>query len=314
MMFAMAVLDLPISATDGKAVYKDRTMTYTAAGPTIALHQQVRGVNLEEGNTKILISENFYQQNDRYRFEEGVRYDNFVTKGFIPHTLYGSQVVVSNTTSTPQSVELLIQIPQGSIACKGSQATRTIKYDLAGYSTKTFEYTFYFPAAGDFTHYPAHVSAAGKALAVADGIEFKVVDEQADVDESSWNFVSQNGEDDQVIEFLERENVRRLNLDKIAFRMSDKKFYDRAIATLRKRFVYSPVLWAYAIKHDDVETIRDFMTYANSVSANLGLVFDSEIVTIDPVQRNWYQHREYWPLVNARTNQLGAQRLSLIHI
>ena len=308
MMFAMAVLDLPISAADGKAVYKDRTMTYTAAGPTIALHQQVRGVNLEEGNTKILISENFYQQNDRYRFEEGVRYDNFVTKDFIPHTLYGSQVVVSNTTSTPQSVELLIQIPQGSIACKGSQATRTIKYDLAGYSTKTFEYTFYFPATGDFTHYPAHVSAAGKALAVADGIEFKVVDEQADVDESSWNFVSQNGDDDQVIEFLERENVRRLNLDKIAFRMADKKFYDRAIATLRKRFVYSPVLWAYAIKHDDVETIRDFMTYANSISSNLGLVFDSELVTIDPVQRNWYQHREYWPLVNARTNQLGAQR------
>ena len=57
MMFAMAVLDLPLTATDGKAVYKDRTMTYTAAGPTIALHQQVRGVNLEEGNTKILISE-----------------------------------------------------------------------------------------------------------------------------------------------------------------------------------------------------------------------------------------------------------------
>ena len=158
-MFALAVLDLPISAADGKAVYKDRTMTYTAAGPTIALHQQVRGVKLEEGNTKILISENFYGQNNRYRFEEGVRYDNFVTKDFIPHTLYGSQVVVSNTTSTPQSVELLIQIPQGSIACKGSQATRTIKYDLAGYSTKTFEYTFYFPAAGDFTHYPAHVSA-----------------------------------------------------------------------------------------------------------------------------------------------------------
>ena len=111
-----------------------------------------------------------------------------------------------------------------------------------------------------------------------------------------------------MIEFLERENVQRLDLNKIAFRMANKKFYDRAIATLRKRFVYSPVLWAYAIKHDDVETIRDFMTYANSISGNLGLVFDSELVTIDPVQRNWYQHREYWPLVNARTNQLGAQR------
>lgn len=308
MMFALAVLDLPISAKEGKTEYEDRSMTYTAAGPTIALHQQVRGVKLEEGNTKILISENFYQQNDRYRYEEGVRYDNFISKGFIPHALYGSQVVLSNTTSTPQTVELLIQIPQGSIACNGSQATRTIKYDLAGFSTKTFEYSFYFPAAGDFTHYPAHVSAAGKALAVADGIDFKVVDEQASVDESSWDYVSQNGDDDQVIEFINRENVQRLNLNKIAFRMTDKDFYDRAIATLRKRFVYNPILWSYAIKHSDVEAINEYMTYPNAISNNLGLVFDSELVKIDPVQRNWYQHREYWPLVNARANQLGAER------
>jgi len=307
-MFALAVLDLPISANEGESEYEDRSMTYTAAGPSIALHQQVRGVKLEKGNTKILISENFYQQNDRYRYEEGVRYDKFISEGFIPHTLYGSQVVVTNTTSTPRSVELLIQIPQGSIACNGSQATRTIKYDLAGFSTKTFDYSFYFPTTGDFSHYPAHVSSAGKALAVADGIEFEVVDEEASVDESSWNFVSQNGDADQVIEFINRENVQRLDLNKIAFRMADKKFFKRAIETLRKRYVYNSILWSYAIKHDDVEAVREYMTYGNKVTNNLGLVFDSELVTIDPVERRWYQHREYWPLVNARAHQLGADR------
>ena len=145
MMFALAVLDLPISATDGETEYEDRSMTFTAAGPSIALHQQVRGVKLEQGNTKILISENFYQQNDRYRYEEGVRYDKFISEDFIPHTLYGSQVVVTNTTSTPRSVELLIQIPEGSIACSKSQTTQTIKFDLTGFSTQTFEYSFYFP-------------------------------------------------------------------------------------------------------------------------------------------------------------------------
>ena len=308
MMFALAVLDLPIAATNGETKYEDRSMTYTAAGPSIALHQQVRGVKLEQGNTNILISENFYQQNDRYRFEEGVRYDKFISKGFIPHTLYGSQVVVTNTTSTPRSLELLIQIPQGSIACNESQATRTIKYDLAGFSTQTFNYSFYFPTTGDFSHYPAHVSAAGKALAVADGIEFEVVVEKADVDESSWNFVSQNSDTDQVIEFLNRENVQRLDLNKIAFRMVDEEFFKQTIATLRKRFVYNSILWSYAIKHNDAETIREFLTYSNKVTANLGMVFDSELVTIDPVQRRWYQHREYWPLVNARAHQLGAER------
>ena len=202
----------------------------------------------------------------------------------------------------------MIQIPQGSIACNGSQATRTIKYDLAGFSTQTFNYSFYFPTTGDFSHYPAHVSAAGKALAVADGIEFEVVAEKADVDESSWNFVSQNSEADQVIEFLNRENVQRLDLNKIAFRMVDEEFFKQTIATLRKRFVYNSILWSYSIKHNDAETIREFLTYSNKVTANLGVVFDSELVTIDPVQRRWYQHREYWPLVNARAHQLGAER------
>ena len=50
------------------------------------------------------------------------------------------------------------------------------------------------------------------------------------------------------------------------------------------------------------------MTYGNEINKNLGLVFESELVTIDPVQRRWYQHREYWPLVNARAHQLGAER------
>ena len=307
-MFALAVLDLPTSSPKKQMDFAERSMTYTSAGPSIALHQQVRGVKLEQGNTKILISENFYQQDDRYRYEEGIRYDNFVSKGFVPHTVYGSQVVLTNTTSTPQSVELLIQIPQGSVACNRSQATRTIKYGLNGFSTQTFEYSFYFPAAGDFTHYPAHVSAAGKALAVADGIEFEVVDKEASADETSWDYVSQNGDGDQVIEFINRENIQRLDLNKIAFRMSDKEFYRLAIDTLRKRYVYNPTLWSYAIKHNDADAIREYLTHDNKITTNLGLAFDSELVTIDPIQRNWHQHREYWPLVNARAHQLGAER------
>ena len=87
-----------------------------------------------------------------------------------------------------------------------------------------------------------------------------------------------------------------------------REFFKQTIDTLRKRFVYNPILWSYAIKHNDVETIREYLTYSNKITNNLGLVLDSELVTIDPVQRRWYQHREYWPLVNARAHQLGAER------
>ena len=136
-----------------------------------------------------------------------MRYDKFVTGDFLAYTLYGSQVVITNPTSTPRAIELLIQIPLGSVPSSGSQETRTIQLDLAAFSTQTFEYAFYFPIAGHFDHYPAHVSTGEKVLAVADGLTFNVIDRPADVDKTSWQFVSQNGTDDEVFEFLNQNRV-----------------------------------------------------------------------------------------------------------
>ena len=38
------------------------------------------------------------------------------------------------------------------------------------------------------------------------------------------------------------------------------------------------------------------------------MAFSSELLTIDPFLRNWYQQREFTPLVNSRAHQLGANR------
>ena len=308
MMFALAVLDLPLEGPEQKFDYVDNSMKLTAGGPTIALHQQVRDAILERGNTTVLVNENFFQKNDRYKYDKGVRFDKFVSGDFLAHTLYGAQVVITNPTSTPRAVELLIQIPLGAVSCSGSQETRTIQLDLQAFSTKTFEYSFYFPTAGNFGHYPAHVSAEEKVLAVAENVTFKVIDRPAEVDKESWQFVSQNGTDDEVLDFLNQKNILRLNLNKIAFRMKDKKFFERAIEKLRNRYVYNHVLWSYAIKHDDVKAIREFLTHSQRIVTNCGRYFRSDLLTVDPIEQNWYQHKEYWPLVNDRAHQLGPQR------
>jgi hypothetical protein len=145
-------------------------------------------------------------------------------------------------------------------------------------------------------------------MAVADGVTFKVIDRPAEVDETSWEFVSQNGTDDEVIKFLNQENILRLDLNKIAFRMKDKPFFERAIKTLRNRYVYNHILWAYAVRHNDFEGLREFLTYADQIVNNCGRYFQSNLLTVNPVERNWYQHKEYWPLVNDRAHQLGPQR------
>ncbi len=308
MMFVLAVIDLPFKSPQPGSDYQENRLTFTATGPTIAFHQQVEPALVDRGNTTILVSENFFAQHDRYQHEDGVQFDKFIFDKFHAHTLYGGQVVITNPTSTPRAIDLLIQIPEGSLPVNGSQATKTISLDLAGFSTQTFEYHFYFPTAGKFSHYPAHVSADEKVLAIAESIAFNVTEQPAEVDQTSWAYVSQNGTGDEVIEFLNSKNILRLDLNKIAFRMSDKAFFQRTIKTLRNRYVYNPLLWSYSLKHNDTTAIREYLSHNDAIAGNVGPYFESELLTIAPVERNWYQHREYWPLVHSRAHQLGPQR------
>ena len=148
MMFALAVLDLPEVAPEHKFEYENNSMALTAAGPMIAMHQQFQPVVFQPQNTSILVSENFFQKNDRYRHEGGVRYDKFVTEQFYAHTLYGAQVVVTNPTSTPKAIDMLVQIPRGAVSTSGSQDTKSQPIQLDAFSTKTLDYFFYFPTAG----------------------------------------------------------------------------------------------------------------------------------------------------------------------
>ena len=72
------------------------------------------------------------------------------------------------------------------------------------------------------------------------------------LDTESWDYVSQNGTDDEVLAFLNRENVSALNLDKIAFRMKDRAFFEAVIALLHGAArCTSPTLWSYGLLHND---------------------------------------------------------------
>ncbi|MGI9517129.1 MAG: hypothetical protein ACR2NP_08795, partial [Pirellulaceae bacterium] len=220
----------------------------------------------------------------------------------------GGQVVITNPTSTPQEIDLLIQIPAGALPAASSHETKTQQMDLAAFSTQTLEYFFYFPTPGDFAHFPAHVSLEARAVAVADPLRFNVVDKPSEIDTESWAWISQNGTEAQVLEFLNTQNLQKVDLSQIAFRMQDKEFYQDVIEMLQRRFAYNYVLWSYSVHHNDKPVIRQFLKHADNFVAQCGIFLRSDILNIEPVIRNFYEHREYWPLVNARAHQLGANR------
>lgn len=308
MMFALAVIDLPMVPDEHRLDYADQSLTIVPKSDIVVLHQQVEPAVLDPRDTNLLIGENFFRVDDRYRQVGDQRYDKFVLEEFLTHVLYGGQVVVTNPTSTPHPVDLLVQIPQGAIPANGSQYTRTLQLDLAPFSTQTMEYFFYFPRSGQFQHYPAHVALDQRSVAVANDLTFNVVDQPTQLDRSSWAYVSQNGSNDDVLEFLSRENVLRLDLSKIAFRMQDAAFFAKTLELLRSRLAYDNVLWSYGVHHNDPVAIREYLTHQEDFARQTGPAIECSLLTIDPVDRRWYEHREYWPLANARTYTLGPHR------
>jgi hypothetical protein len=308
MMFALALLDLPFEAGKHEVKFAGGGMTLLPAARLIAFHEEVRPAAGKGGQLPILISQNFYRNGDRYREENGEKLDKFATGEFLVSTVYGCQVVVTNPTSSRQKLTVLTQLPVGAIAVANGQFTRSIPLDLEPYRTQTIDYLFYFPKAGKFAHFPVQVAKNEQFVTSAEPSVFDVVEKLSKLDTTSWDYVSQNGTNDEVLAFLNRENVLALNLDKIAFRMKDQPFFESVTRLLTNRHLFQPTLWSYGLFHGDVATSRQYLLQAEQIVGQCGGPITTPLLSVDPVARHQYEHLEYKPLVNARAHALGQRR------
>ena len=313
MVLALAALDLPFPSQvkAGKVERKENTVTLTPAGKGILFHQEIRAAEPDKEAAKLLVSQNFYRQGDRFIEQAGEKMDKFVTGEFLTGVVYGCQVVVTNPSSSRQKLEMLFQIPAGAVPVLATQVTRSVPVVLEPYHTGTYDFQFYFPAPGKFAHYPVHLSRNFRTAASAEPFVFTVVDRLSQADKASWEYVSQNGAPGEVLAFLGQNNLNALNLDLMLWRMKDADFAKRALALLRGRHVWHAGAGSYALLHNVPEGVTDFLMHADGFLAECGASLDSPAVKIDPVERRSYQHLEYSPLVNARAHTLGASRTIL---
>lgn len=308
MMFALSVLDLPLRSVEHEVTFNDMQMVVVAKSPAIVFHEEIRQAKPAEGDTPVLVSQNFFRLDDRYRVVNNQQVDKYVADEFLVQTVYGCQIVVTNPTSTPQKLTLLLQVPQGAIPVLNGQVTRGAPVDLKPFATTTFEYFFYFPLPGPFVHYPVHVARNEELLASAPAVKLQAVEQLTNIDRQSWPYVSQQGTDEEVLAYLRTENLQRVDLGMIAFRMQDRGYFQAVTRVLSDRQLYNHVLWSYAVKHDLPAHIQVFLQHADDFVRQCGPDLNSPLVKIDPVIRHLYQHLDYRPLVNARAHQLGQRR------
>jgi predicted transcriptional regulator len=307
MALALAVIDLPFDAPDHKTEFKKTKMQLDPGCGIIAFHREIKPVREVSKTQSILTGQNFFALDDRYYYEGNERFDKFVTEEFLVRRVYGCQVVLTNPTSSRKNVDMLIQIPNGAIPVKKSLYTNSINMQLEPFSTRTSEYYFYFPEPGTQIHYPVHVSQEETMIVAGNPFIFNVVNSLTSFDKTAWTYVSENGTNDEVIEYLENNNIERLDLELTAFRLKEEKFFNRIYKLLKSRHTYNDTVWSYSIYHCNQQAISEYLEH-NSFAENCGSWVASKLLNPDPIERHIYQHKEYKPLVNARVYQLGKKR------
>lgn len=315
MMLALAVLDLPFEAAKPSVTYRESRMELRASSDCVVFHQEIKPVGSDRespdspigSSIPILVSQSYLRHDDRHDYDGNLHIEKYVTGEMLIHTVYVCQVVLTNPTSTERTLDVLLQIPQGAIPVNGGFATRGQKIVLGAHDTATIEYGFYFPTVGRFGHFPVHVTHSEELVAAAEPRTLEVVERLTEVDTGSWAHVSQHGEPDQVLAFLRDNNLERLDLEPMAWRMRDHAFYRAALDLLNGRHVYHHTLWSYSVLHRDTNDLATFLQHADGFAASLGSYFSSPVVTIDAITRHRYEHLEYAPLVNARAHRLGKR-------
>lgn len=308
MMLALAVLDLPFEAVAPDGEMLDDAFALHAKSDTILFHKEIRPAEVDEGIAPVLVGQNLFQLNDRYRHENNERVEKYVTGDLLTQTIYGVRVVVTNPTERARRFDVLLQIPNGSLPLHQTQRTNTVNIAVGPYETQALEYLFYFPATGDFTHFPAHVSEAGALAVAAPGQTLRVVESIDTTDKTSWAWISQNGTLDDVLAYLDANNIARTDLHQIAWRMQEADAADAIFDFLDARHIFHPVLWIYAFKHNDPTQMRTYLMHREDFVRQCGAYLESTLLTVDPVKRAWYEHMEFDPLLHARAHRFGRRR------
>ncbi|MEI8121655.1 MAG: hypothetical protein WCI20_06360 [bacterium] len=310
MMLALAVLDLPFKAATHGETVAGLGYTLQAGSPLLLFHREICEGVRDAAPGGVLVAQQFFRADDRERIENGERFDKLVSEEFLPRVVYGAQVVLTNPTGRRQKLNVLLQIPVGAMPVNNGFVTRGAYVVLEPYSTQTREYFFYFPATGDYQHYPVTLADNDKVVGSAAPFTFHVVAKLSKVDTTSWAWISQNGSGDEVMAFLGAANLHRLDLDEIAWRMKDRATFLNVTALLTQRHVYAGTLWSYGVLHNEPGIIREFLRH-QPFADRCGLHLVSRLLTLDPVERFNYQHLEYAPLINPRAHTVGAKRTIL---
>jgi len=286
----------------------------------IAFHEMVTmssSTELSDESKQILVGQIIFDPNEENGKIKAIKNNELVSR-----KIYACRSIVTNVSSEVKNLKVMYQIPIGS--CPLQKGTTSIKRDIKveSYRAWTEDCFFYFPRIGSYQIYPLHVFSGSdnNLCAFANPQTISVVKKLSEVDETSWATISSEGTIEQVVSYLKNaKNLNKVNLDLIRSRLVDSKNYSMIVDVLEKRCFYSNMIWSYSLMHRDLNRMKVSCTQnwlKNGIQ--LGPSFKSHIINIDNTEYNeiigsessrLFQYNEFFPIMNARSHQLGVNRV-----
>ncbi|MBN2452577.1 MAG: hypothetical protein JXR77_19490 [Lentisphaeria bacterium] len=310
MLLALAVLDLPCRAEAAVPRIAEGVLHVSVPGPGVCYRKELRQQTALPGQDLLVRQEFIDPQAEPERTPYGER-PRRIPDAVPVRRVVQCSIAVANATADPVRVDVLLQVPEGAVPLQNAARVESVPMALEPFGQQSLGYCFYFPKAGSFRHYPATLSRLGTVVARAEPRTFTVTDTPA-VDTTTWDYISQFGSDAEVLKALATFNLQELRpkLSRIAFRMRDKAFCAAALDILRRSHVFDAVLWSYGVFHREPAWMREYLPHT-PLAETCGPILSSPVLEVDSVDRRLYEHREYWPLINARAHVLGAERTIL---
>jgi len=304
MMLVLALTDLPFEKPEHDVDMKGTEAKIGFKGNALVFMKEI--VEMKKKDEKILplmVKSRYFYNRDLKKREE---LRKPVRREFLPSTIYCHDITVVNPTDRTRKCDLFIQIPQGSVAfnVKGDIVRRKVK--LGPYRVTNERIFFYFPETGTFSQYPAQVYDIEGIIASGGPMKFAVKDELTEFDEESWEYVAAAGNHAKIIGFLEKSDLKDIQLDRIYYLCRNKRFHSKLMDFMISRHAYDRVIFSYGLMHNHAPAVRCFLEHT-SYKNNVGWHFNSPVLSVNAVEDKWYQLLEYDPLVIPRAHTFNGK-------
>jgi len=294
--------------------YEGRGLQIQAASDFIIFSKAVAEAE-SDLKGEILITQRFYDVQDRYTESEeepGLQVEKEVDQ-YIINKIYGSTVIVTNSSSSRQQLQVLVEVPEGAIPVNTLDYTKSHSIYLNAFSTETRDFLFYFPQVGKFKVNPPNVSKRGKVVAVGNATEVEVKLEKTYATLETLSAVLSKGSQEDVLNFARTKNIwnrKVFDFNAIYWLLLQKEFFLKFIEILRERKYYDATVWQFGFYHKDIPTIKEYFAAhpENRLTQEIQYV-ESSILQVDKLKL-----LEYNPFINQRAHLLADSKNRILNV